>query len=675
MAATVEVIIAGTDNASGVIGGIGGALSNLGNIVTGIKSAFDLMGSAWDTAVDFAQPFIDSASESQVALSGLDTVLRSTAGGAGLFTETVGRLSAVSLLELEVKLDHAKDKLGEMKDAFGNVKTYTDEETLAIMRQKEEISSLTAQIERGANGLTIYRDTTQLSRDALIDLAGALQDVTRFSDEEVLSAEAMLLRFENLNSKIFPDAIRLTTDLAQSLGIELPTAARMIGMALDDPERGIGRLNTAFRIFTETEMDTIKGMAAAGDMAGAQALIMQALTEKVGGAAEAYGKTFAGSLEIARNRLDEIREIIGGAVLPVLTGLITQVTEFASRPEVLKFFEDLGTSIAVFLDKLELSDKLENFLSLITTAMQTGDWQPVWDAIVETFETIKKKILELFSGEGGIDIQGQVQKLVDMFTVAVAGADWKGVTDTFIGVVENVLLAVFTGLDIIINKVDWGPFGAALSVAISEAWKGATEGIDLGYTFETYVIDPFVNWLKNNWTTLIFGPILAPTDSFKTLWKAWINDHIVIPFKQFLGIASPSTLFAQFGKDIITGLINGLDSLVSWAIGKVTGIVADILAPFKPVLELLGIDTSWMDVSSTGSIGGGSMGGTTTTSTGGTGTMTGLATTVNQYFQGANIYVGSWDEIAYNCIYPNPFVAATSGQIGTTGGGGAGAPR
>ena len=68
-----------------------------------------------------------------------------------------------------------------------------------------------------------------------------------------------------------------------------------------------------------------------------------------------------------------------------------------------------------------------------------------------------------------------------------------------------------------------------------------------------------------------------------------------------------------------------------------------------------------------GSIGGHSTGGTTTGSTGGTGTLSSLATTVNQYFQGANIYVGSWDEIAYDCIYPNPFVASTSGQLGSFG--------
>lgn len=685
MASTVEVVILGVDSASTVIGGIGGALSNLGNIVTGIKSAFDLLGGAWDAAVGFAQPFIDSASESQIALSGLDTVLRSTSDGAGLFTETVGKLSQTSLLGLQVELDHAKDKLGEMKDAFGNVKSYTDEETLAIMLQKEKISQLTAEIERGANGQIIYRDTTQLSRDALLDLAAALQDVTKFSDEEVTAAEAMMLRFENVNANIFPEAIRLTTDLATSLGTDLTAAARVVGMALDNPEQGIGRLNMQFRIFNDTEMQTIKNMAANGDIAGAQALIIQALTEKVGGAAEAYGKTFAGALDIAKNKLDNIRETIGGAVLPVLTDLITKITEFASKPEVIAFFENLGKSISGFLTGLDLGGKLTGFLDSILTAMKTGDWTPVWDsiknAITGGWDYIAPIIDDLFArlfnwmeqkvsawiDSGGADRLGN--KIMDALNTTIA-------SPTFQGKASIAAQSLVETLGKALGLVDWGAIWGGIGDKISGFFAGIWGGIDWGAIGIGFM--DMLNYVVLNALDIIFPWFNIGKDaitgffnglnSIKTDWNKWATDNIIDPIKKFLGIASPSTIFTDIGKNIIQGLVNGIESLKDWAVGAITGIVAAILAPFKTILDLLGIDTSFLNVS-TGSIGGHNTGGTTTDSTGGTGSV------VNQYFQGANIYVGSWDEIAYDCIYPNPFVAATSGQLGGGGGGAPGSPK
>jgi phage-related minor tail protein len=267
--AEVTIDIVGRDNFSSVLG-------DFGNIITGIKSTIDLLTGAFTALYDAAAPFIESAADSELAITRLETVLRSTGGAIGLNSE-------------------------------------------------------------------------QLQQYAL-----DLQNVTRFSDEDAMAAEAMLLRYENLSGEIFPELLTLTADVAESLGIELPAAARMIGMALDDPVEGIGRLNTQFRIFTDAEMENIRTMAEHGDVAGAQAIIMDRLTEKFGGAAEAIGGTFVGQLEISRNKLDEIRETIGGALLPVLTGLLEKLSEFLAKPEVIEFFDRLSTSISNFLTDLNL---------------------------------------------------------------------------------------------------------------------------------------------------------------------------------------------------------------------------------------------------------------------------------------------------------------------------------
>jgi hypothetical protein len=142
-------------------------------------------------------------------------------------------------------------------------------------------------------------------------------------------------------------------------------------------------------------------------------------------------------------------------------------------------------------------------------------------------------------------------------------------------------------------------------------------------------------------------------------------NNVIDYFKQILGISSPSTVFMEIGINIVAGLVAGLTAATNWLLITVQNIVAQLLAPFEPILNLLGIDISGLTSTTTGSLGGASgtssLGGTGSTTTGGTGTV------VNQYFAGATINVGSWGEIAYDCIYPNPFVAATSGQLGSFG--------
>jgi hypothetical protein len=730
MASTVEVIIEGVDKFSGVLG-------NFGNIMTGIKSTIDLVADAFHAVQDAIQPFIDSASDSQIALVGLDTILASTASGAGLFTETIGKLSETSLLSLQVELDHAKDKLGEMKDAYGNVKSYTDEETLAIMLQKEKIADLTAQIERGTDGLTIYKDTTQLSRDALIELASALQLVTKFSDEEILSAEAMMLRFENVNSTIFPEAIRLTTDLATFLGVDLTAAARVVGMALDDPEQGIGRLNLQFRMFNETEMETIKNMAANGDIAGAQALIIEKLTEKVGGMAEAYGKTFAGAIDIAKNKMDEIKETIGNAMLPILSDLLAKLMEFVDTnpiiQSVLGFFQrfadlmnsegdipflgalgaalmtlenlspafyDLGYALILFqgalvtgstpleafkkaLDDLALNDgplgKIATFISDLVTTFESSGWSGVWDKvkekILEGWAVLAPIIDDLFAkifswmeekiddwiADGG---PGRVSdKIIGALSTYIA-------TPEFQGKASVAAQALIDTLGKALGLIDWDKLWAAsdeamytafenLGIAVADVFSAAVRGA-LSIAFPWFEIG------KD-----ILEGLFAGMSSLEIDATAWVREHIVDPIKRFLGIASRSTVFYEIGKNIIQGLWDGMasmwNSFVDWIAAGLDAILA-VLTPQK-LLEIAMTDLTLAEALQGAYTTGGtsSTGGATGSSSLGSTSTSGTGTVINQYFAGATINVGSWDEITYDCIYPNPFISATSGQL--SGGG------
>jgi len=153
------------------------------------------------------------------------------------------------------------------------------------------------------------------------ELASSLQNVTRFSDETVLSAETMLLQFKNISSEVFPETTELALDLATRLGTDAASAARMLGKALETPGEGLLRLKSAGVAFTDAQTEMILGMAEAGDVAGAQQAILDALSSSIGGAARAAGETFAGRLTILKNRFSDVLETIGFAVLPILEDL------------------------------------------------------------------------------------------------------------------------------------------------------------------------------------------------------------------------------------------------------------------------------------------------------------------------------------------------------------------
>src|SRR5581483_1600941 len=57
----------------------------------------------------------------------------------------------------------------------------------------------------------------------------------------------------------------------------------------------------------------------------------------------------------------------------------------------------------------------------------------------------------------------------------------------------------------------------------------------------------------------------------------WVTQHLVDPFKSLLGISSPSTVFAEFGRNLIEGLVQGIDSMGGAIKGAVRGIAQIVL--------------------------------------------------------------------------------------------------
>jgi len=142
----------------------------------------------------------------------------------------------------------------------------------------------------------------------LNEQADKLQSLTIFDDESIGAAQAMLLTFKQVQGIQFDQAIESALDLSTVMGIDATNAAKLLGKALADPERGMGALSKAGVVFTDAEREVIKSMTEAGNVAGAQDLILQKLKGTMGSAAESARNTLGGALQGLKNSFNNLLE-------------------------------------------------------------------------------------------------------------------------------------------------------------------------------------------------------------------------------------------------------------------------------------------------------------------------------------------------------------------------------
>lgn len=182
-----------------------------------------------------------------------------------------------------------------------------------------------------------------------IDLANSLQKVTKFSDEDTLSAESLLLTFTKIGKDIFPQATKTVLDMSTALGQDTKASAIQLGKALQDPILGVTALRRVGANFSTAQRDVIKNLVETGRSAEAQRLILKELTTEFGGSAEAAGKTFSGRLAILKNQFDEVKESIGLAIVNGITPLMTKLSEFVASDQFQAWLTKLTTWLQVNL--------------------------------------------------------------------------------------------------------------------------------------------------------------------------------------------------------------------------------------------------------------------------------------------------------------------------------------
>lgn len=174
----------------------------------------------------------------------------------------------------------------------------------------------------------VIRATGQASgftADQLKEQAAALQELTAVGDEVIINAQAILATFKQIKGDIFREAILAALDMSAVLGQDLQSSVIQLGKALNDPILGITALSRVGVSFNKQQKEQIRILQEAGDVMGAQRVILEELQGEFGGAAKAIGETFAGEISKLKNSLGDLGEEVGKTLVPSLSAFLQRV--------------------------------------------------------------------------------------------------------------------------------------------------------------------------------------------------------------------------------------------------------------------------------------------------------------------------------------------------------------
>ena len=159
----------------------------------------------------------------------------------------------------------------------------------------------------------------------LVRYAEELQKITTFSDETIIETERLLVTF-GLSGQQLKDTTKAALDLSLGLGIDLRSATLLLGKAFQGQTETLARYGIKIK----------EGLSEAERFE----VVMGAVNQRFGGAAQAQDETFGGKIENLKNRFDDLKEKIGAQLLPVAASWLAWIDKAIARSEKLAATEN-----------------------------------------------------------------------------------------------------------------------------------------------------------------------------------------------------------------------------------------------------------------------------------------------------------------------------------------------
>lgn len=473
--------------------------------------------------------------------------------------------------------------------AFGVSSVKSFQESQNVMAQTEAVLKSTG----NAAGVTAEQVTK---------LASALERQTKFADEDIQSAENLLLTFTSITKDIFPDATKIVLDMSAALGQDLKSSSIQVGKALQDPILGVTALRRVGVNFSQAQQDVIAKLVETGHKAEAQKMILKELNTEFGGSAVAAGNTFAGSLAKLSNQFDNIKEAIGGtiaaAIIPFTTSLMNWFDSVGGVEGIMQKLKDVLIKIKPYIP--EIAGAIIGMLvpALVAAAISAGSFLLTlapWAALGVAAALVAKKL-----GIGMDDLRGAVDKLRVVWEKIVEVA--KVVYEWWSKLPEPLQLLISPLAVLVEYLVKIHGNMSTLIQDLKELWQQFTSMtiVQIIGQYITQVLWPAIQALGAAvWQNLL--PALKQLwDAVVKLWNA-LNPALMDALKIIaiiLGALLMAALWAVISVlniliQVFSGIVSAISNVIGWIaniiswFGNFVGVVWNAIVSVKNIIASL----------------------------------------------------------------------------------------
>lgn len=409
-----------------------------------------------------------------------------------------------------------------------------------------------------------------------------------FSDDQTRESLAKLIPATGS----YDEAVKrlaIAQDLARGTGLDLATASKLVGKINEENVSVLSRYGIAISN-TATQEEAL-------------AIIQQ----KFSGQAAAYAETAAAKWETFGHRMDDIKEAIGSALLPVVTELgealsnyllahqddidrfaklfsvkllggIESVRRALTSPFAIHIFETLGEGFEALQPALQWIMDNEVAVTIAFAAVGAAmllAFSPITGPVLAVSAAITGLIyvIGLWHRERGAQSEATLQNI---------NKEQNGM-ERLLGkavAVNDGMAAAFEKFDAVMKEgiITWSVAAWEAFDAIQKKGNDALELLGWGWIgFQTVVI-PVIDMVKNNWNDLVWL-IKGTAADIQVVTRGFVDDFwkVVDVLQVVVGWMADDTVKRY------SGLINGIRDSVGWLTDR-----------FWQLIDVITVAVDWM---------------------------------------------------------------------------------
>lgn len=256
--------------------------------------------------------------------------------------------------------DLAAKGLSKLVDGFKEVIQFVGESIKEAEQYEQALQNLNVALSNSGNF------SAQASKD-FENFANEIERTTKFSDDAVLSAGALIEQLSGLSEKGLKTATTAAIELSAALGVDLESAARLVGKAAE------GNVESLKKYGLEVQKGT--------DDAETFANALNLINSRFGGTAKDQINTYAGAVTLSQNAFRDLQKEIGNAFVKnvALVSVIKEVGKlFGDNADAVNknqqaLRELVAQGLINFIDALEVTnvslDAIYRLLRVVTNAV------------------------------------------------------------------------------------------------------------------------------------------------------------------------------------------------------------------------------------------------------------------------------------------------------------------